>query len=182
MDQKPSLKEIFLVFLKVGAFTFGGGYAMIPLFRHEMVVKRHWLTEEGFNDALILSQGAPGAIAVNIAVHAGFSLRGIVGSLSAVLGVTLPSFLVILTIALLLPRVRENPIVVSAFKGLRPAILALILYATVGIGRRTSRHFTPTLVSGLALLGLLFGLHPAIVLVAAGLWGILASKPGVKNG
>ncbi|MEW6081848.1 MAG: chromate transporter [Bacillota bacterium] len=180
MTIEPTIPRLLLVFLRVGAFTFGGGYAMVPLIRQQLV--RHgWLSEEEFTDLLGLAQGAPGPIAVNTAVYAGLALKGLAGAGMAVLGVILPSFLVILAIAMLMPGLREYPLVTSAFYGLRPAVVALIASAAFQVGRRVLRGWHNTLIGLLAFTGLYLNLHPALVVTAFGLWGLAAPVLGVKK-
>ena len=93
------LLEMFLTFFKIGAFTFGGGYAMIPIIQDEISVKRDWMKEEEFLDALAMAQGSPGAIAVNTSIYVGYKLKGVRGAIVATLGTVLPSFLIMLIIA-----------------------------------------------------------------------------------
>ena len=119
MEKRVPLWQIFAVFAKIGAFTIGGGYAMIPLIQAELS-RRGWLPEEELPDIVALSQSAPGVMAVNISIFAGHRLRGVRGSLAATLGSILPSFLIILAIALFFTAFRDNPWVERAFKGIRP--------------------------------------------------------------
>lgn len=121
--------KLFSSFLRIGAFTFGGGWAMISLIRKEVVENRCWIREEEFLDLLAVAQSLPGILAVNISVAVGDKLRGMKGSVAAALGTILPSFLIILTIAIFLtPDLIQNNRVVSAiFSGIRPAVVALIV-------------------------------------------------------
>ena len=126
MEKKPvSLWQIFTVFAKIGAFTIGGGYAMIPLIQDEMA-RRGWISEEELPDIVALSQSAPGVLAVNISIFAGYRLRGVKGSIAATLGSITPSFCIILAIAMLFTAFKDNPWVIKAFKGIRPVVIALI--------------------------------------------------------
>ena len=125
--------DIFWSFLKIGAFTFGGGYAMIPLIQHEVIHRRRWIEERDFLDLLTLAQTAPGPIALNTAVFVGYKRRGYLGALSAILGVIVPSFLVILVVAIFFASIRDNAYVDAAFKGMRPAVVALIVAPIVGL-------------------------------------------------
>ena len=120
-----SLWKIFFVFAKIGAFTIGGGYAMLPIIRDE-IVKRGWLKEEDFIDIIALAQAAPGLLAVNISIFTGHKLRGTFGSIVATLGSILPSFLIILIIAMAFSGYQDNPTVIRIFKGIRPVVVALI--------------------------------------------------------
>lgn len=132
----PSLWELFWVFAKIGAFTFGGGYAMIALIEREIVAKRKWMDQEEFTDSLTIAQSAPGLLAVNISIFVGYKLFKNKGSVVATVGSCLPSFLMILAIALFFASFRENLYVEKFFKGLRPAVVALIAVPVFTMVRR----------------------------------------------
>ena len=135
MTQKVSLWQIFAVFAKIGAFTIGGGYAMIPIIQRELS-KRGWISDEELPDIVALSQSAPGVMAVNISIFAGYRLRGVKGSIAATLGSILPSFLIILAIAMFFSAFRDNPLVERAFKGIRPVVIALIAVPMLNMARK----------------------------------------------
>ena len=135
MEKKVSLWQIFMVFAKIGAFTIGGGYAMIPLIQAEMS-RRGWISDDELPDIVALSQSAPGVMAVNISIFAGHKLRGFKGSVAATLGSITPSFLIILAIAMFFTAFRDNPWVERAFKGIRPVVVALIAVPTVTMARK----------------------------------------------
>ena len=132
---KASLWTIFISFLKIGAFTFGGGYAMIPLIAAEMIDRRGWLTREEFLGQLTLAQSIPGPIALNTAVFVGYKTRGVKGAVAALLGVVIPSFLIILLIATSFADFKDNNVVVAAFKGMRPAVVALIAAPLINMAK-----------------------------------------------
>ena len=115
------LTTIFVSFLKIGMFTFGGGYAMLPLIERELITKRKWIEQKEFLDLLTLAQSVPGPIAVNTAVFVGYKVRGLRGAAAALLGTVTPSFVIILVIAIFFAGIRQNPVVDAAFKGMRPA-------------------------------------------------------------
>lgn len=119
--------KLFISFFKIGAFTFGGGWAMIPLIEREVVDKQNWIKREDFVDALAIAQSLPGVLAVNISILIGNKLRGLKGCLTATLGTILPSFLIILAIAIWFVQTYDNPVVERIFKGIRPAVVALIV-------------------------------------------------------
>ncbi|MCH5328491.1 MAG: chromate transporter [Coprobacter sp.] len=119
--------RLFLTFFKIGAFTFGGGWAMISIIEREVVDKYNWLTKEEFVDALAISQSLPGILAVNISIMVGNKLKGVKGSIAATLGTVLPSFILILLIATFFAQSYDNPTVERIFKGIRPAVVALIV-------------------------------------------------------
>ena len=123
------LKNLFRTFAKIGAFTFGGGWAMISIIEREVVTKHHWLEKEEFLDLLAVAQSMPGILAVNISVVVGDKLRGLGGAVAAALGTIMPSFLIILAIAIFLTpeAITSNPTLTAIFKGIRPVVVALIL-------------------------------------------------------
>ncbi len=133
--EKVSLWQIFAVFAKIGAFTIGGGYAMIPIIQNEMA-RRGWISEEELPDIVALSQSAPGVMAVNISIFAGYRMRGVKGSIAATLGSITPSFLFILAIAMLFTTFKDNPWVEKAFKGIRPVVISLIAVPMVKMAKK----------------------------------------------
>ena len=126
------IKIIYHLF-KIGAFTFGGGFAMIPIIQQEMVEKNNWIKDEDFLDIISVAQSAPGPIAVNASVYVGYKIKGLPGALVAAGGTVLPSFLTILLIAIFFSRFSENIIIQKIFLGIRPAVVALILSAIYGL-------------------------------------------------
>lgn len=118
--------QLFWTYLKIGTFTLGGGYAMLPLIQREVVDRKGWIDEEEFLNMIALAQAAPGLIAVNSAIFIGWRIGGWRGVAGAVLGAVLPSFLIILAIAMVFREWKELPAVEAAFKGIRPAVVALI--------------------------------------------------------
>jgi len=114
--------QIFLSFFKIGAFTIGGGYVMIPLIEKEVVERRRWIEREEFTEMLTLAQSAPGPISINSAVFVGYKTLGLGGMITAVLGTVIPSFVVILLVAMFFTDIRENPTVERIFRGIRPAV------------------------------------------------------------
>lgn len=163
--------ELFITFFKIGATTFGGGYAMLPIIKREVVENRDWLNDEEFIDVLAVAQSSPGAVAVNSAVFIGQKLQGFPGAIAALLGAVLPSFIVILTIAMFFTRFTEHPVAVAAFAGIRPAIAALIAAAVIKIGKPVfTRRRNVILMVSFLLLSLFLDFHPvAIILLGAGL-------------
>jgi Chromate transport protein ChrA len=147
-----SLWRIFCVFAKIGAFTIGGGYAMIPIIRDELV-KRGWLTDEELPDIIALAQSAPGILAVNMSIFAGHKLRGTKGSIAATLGSVLPSFLIILLIAMVFSGYKDNPVVERIFKGIRPVVVSLIIVPMINMARKGNKTWWAWLISGITLVG-----------------------------
>ena len=129
------LLELFIVFLKLGTFTIGGGIAMLPLLQNSMIHEKKWFTEEEFVDIVAVCQGLPGVVAVNMATYVGFKKKGLLGSLIATLGVLLPSFLIILIIAGSLNAIGDSHIVNGAMAGFRAAALGLVLVSVFQLGK-----------------------------------------------
>ncbi len=150
MEKKVSLWQIFAVFAKIGAFTIGGGYAMIPIIQAEMQ-RRGWIPEEDLPDIVALSQSAPGVMAVNISIFAGHKMRGIKGSIAATLGSITPSFLIILAIAMFFSAFKDNPWVVRAFMGIRPVVIALIVVPMVNMAQKSCKTWWAWLLAVTAL-------------------------------
>ena len=173
------LLDIFWSFLKIGAFTFGGGYAMIPLIQHEVIHRRRWIEERDFLDLLTLAQTAPGPIALNTAVFVGYKRRGYLGALSAILGVIVPSFLVILVVAIFFASIRDNAYVDAAFKGMRPAVVALIVAPIVGL-TKGMRWWLVAVALAVALVVWHFGISPVWFLIAGAVMGacVVARRGG----
>lgn len=133
-----SLWQIFGVFAKIGTFTIGGGYAMIPIIEDELQ-KRGWIKPEEIDDVIVLAQSAPGLLAVNMAIFSGYKIRGIKGSLAATLGAVLPSFVIILAIAMVFTSFKENTIIQRIFQGIRPVAVALILVPAVNMAKKGNK-------------------------------------------
>ena len=173
------LLDIFWSFLKIGAFTFGGGYAMIPLIQHEVIHRRRWIEERNFLDLLTLAQTAPGPIALNTAVFVGYKRCGYLGALSAIMGVILPSFLVILVVAIFFASIRDNAYVDAAFKGMRPAVVALIVAPIVGL-TKGMRWWLVAVALAVALVVWHFGISPVWFLIAGAVMGacVVARRGG----
>ena len=150
MERKVSLWQIFAVFAKIGAFTIGGGYAMIPIIQAEMS-KRGWISDEDLPDIVALSQSAPGVLAVNISIFAGHRLRGVKGSIAATLGSILPSFCIILAIAIFFTAFKDNPWVEKSFKGIRPVVISLIAVPMVNMARKSCKSWWTWLLAVAAL-------------------------------
>lgn len=166
------LFQLFYIFLKIGAFTIGGGYAMIPLIEAEIVTKKGWVAKEDFLDLLAIAQSAPGVFAVNIAIFIGYRLRGVRGCIVTALGAILPSFLIILCIALFFLRFKENPTVEAIFRGIRPAVVALIAAPTFNLAKAAKiNRYTIWIPIISALLIWLLGFSPIWIILLAGIGG-----------
>ena len=166
------LIEILKSFLKIGAFTFGGGYAMIPIIQYEVVNRRNWLNEQEFVELLTIAQAAPGPISLNTAVFVGYKCKGYKGALAAIIGVVIPSFVIILLVAMFFHTMRDNRWVDAAFRGMRPAVVALIVAPIVGLTK--GLHWVLIAVAAAtALVVWYFGISPVLLLIAGAVGGAL---------
>ena len=158
--------DIFTCFAKIGAFTIGGGYAMIPIIQKEVVDKRGWISEEDFMDILAISQSAPGILAVNISIFLGHKLKGTKGSIVATLGSTLPSFTIILLIAMFFAGYQDNPTIMAIFKGIRPVVVSLIAVPMINMAKKAKLNFyTGSLAVITALLIIFMKVSPLYILL-----------------
>lgn len=164
---------LFLTFMKIGLFTIGGGYAMLPLIQRE-VVNRRWMTKEEFIDIFSVAQSLPGIFAVNISIFVGYRLKKKMGGFICALGTILPSFLIILLIALFFTQVKDNVWVEKAFMGLRPAVVALIAVPCLTTARSIKLSYKLMIVPvAAALLIWQGGVSPAWIILAAIVGGLL---------
>lgn len=171
------LVRIFWSFFKIGPVTFGGGYAMIPLFQKEIVDKNGWLEDKDVAEVFAVSQSIPGAIGINTAVFVGYRISGIRGALAALAGVLLPTFLIVVGLCIAFLEVRSNPKIDAAFIGIRPAVVALIAYAGLQIGRVSIKDKTTLFLAIASLLVLVVtGMNP-ILIIAAGIIAGLVLVP-----
>lgn len=163
-----------MTFIKIGAFTFGGGWAMIPIIEREVVDRHKWISREDFLDLLTITQSLPGILAVNMAVLVGNKLRGIKGSVVAALGTIIPSFVMILLIAIFFVRIYDNPTVVSIFKGIRPAVVALIVVPVLTTAKSARiNRFTIIIPLAVALAIYSGGVSPIFCILLGGIGGYL---------
>ena len=128
--------ESFRTFFKIGIFTLGGGYAMIPLIEEEVVNRHRWVSKDELLDLIAISQSCPGVFAINIAIFIGYKLKKVRGAVATALGTALPSFLIILAIAMFFQQFKDNPVVAAMFRGIRPAVVALIAVPTFNLGKQ----------------------------------------------
>lgn len=166
--------ELFFVFFKIGTFTLGSGLAMMPQIKKELVTRRHWLDEDEFIDIVAVTQSAPGPIAVNLAVFLGLRIAGVKGLIATALGSILPSFIIILLIAMLFQGIQNDPLFVAAFKAIKPASVALILVPVFTIAKRTGvlgvKFIIPVII---ALLITFTPLSPIYIVLTSIVIGIL---------
>ena len=168
------LKTLFYTFLRIGLFTLGGGYAMIPLIEAEVVDKRRWIDKTLFMDLIAVAQSCPGVFAINLSIFIGYRLRGVKGAALATLGTALPSLLIILAVAMFFQNFQNVPWVAATFAGIRPAVVALIAIPTWNMARRAGINLMNCWIPiGSAMLIWLLGVNPIYIILAAGVGGYL---------
>lgn len=175
--------ELFWIFFKIGAFTLGGGYAMVPLIQNQVVEKKKWIKKEEFVDMLALAQSSPGALAVNTAVFVGYKVKGLAGGLITAFGSLLPSIVIIWILASFFTNFQNNIYIIKAFKGIRPMVVALIGVSVYTIGKQAKiNKVTVWLVLLTALLVSYFKFPPiGIIVLGAVLGNIVMGMKGGKN-
>ncbi|MGN1091271.1 MAG: chromate transporter [Alphaproteobacteria bacterium] len=168
--------ELFAAFFKVGLFTFGGGYAMLPLLQKE-VVKKGWTTDEELMDYYAIGQVTPGIIAINVSTFVGFKVKGFWGACATMLGMVMPSFLIITTLALGLSKLWNNEIIVHAFKGIGLVIPALIFPVVLKMAKKGITDFITFFVF-VSAFGLCFckEISPLIIVLCAALFGFVFER------
>lgn len=172
--------ELFLVFFRIGLFTLGGGYAMVPLIEREVVEKKRWIESDDFLNVLAVAQSLPGPIAVNTAVFVGYKTRKLPGSLVGLLGTVLPSFICMVVIASFFVGIRDNPTVAAVFTGIRPAVAALIAASVWSLGKKARlTWWSGGLALAAALAVWLGGVSPAWIVLGLAFVGAMfpLSKP-----
>lgn len=166
--------ELFKTFFKIGLFTLGGGYAMIPLIEEEVVNRHRWVSKEEMLDLIAIAQSCPGVFAINIAIFIGYKLKNTRGAIATALGTALPSFIIILLIAMFFQQFKENKVVAAIFRGIRPAVVALIAVPTFNLARRAQLNkFTLWIPIASALLIWLMGVSPIWIIIVAAIGGLL---------
>ena len=182
MNKKAGLLDLFLTFARIGGFTFGGGYAMLPMLQKEVVEEKKWTTEEELLDYYAVGQCTPGIIAVNVATFIGQKTRGVIGGIVATLGVVAPSFVIILAIASLINRFSEITVVAHALAGIRVAVAALIVSAIIKLWKKGVKDLLGIIiVAAVVLLSLLLNVSPIIIVVVAMLFGIVYGRAAGKE-
>lgn len=167
--------SLFLTFLKIGAFTFGGGYAMIPLIQQEAAEKKKWISEEDIMDIVAIAESTPGPLAVNTATFVGYKTAGNTGAALATLGVVLPSFLIILAISFVLRQFERLQIVKAAFFGIRAGVLALIIRAMLSMYRQCPKDAVSYGIMAFAFVGsALMGWNVLLIILLSAAAGLTA--------
>jgi len=166
--------KLFLAFLKIGAFGFGGGYAMLPLIEREIVTNNHWLSYREFIDIIAISQMTPGPIAINSATFVGYKMGGFLGSAAATLGVVTFSFILVTIATHYVEKFKESKALKSVLLGMKPAMIGLIISAFISLGSKSYLDVKSVIIGGI-IGALLFSkkVHPIMAIVLSGVLGLV---------
>ena len=176
------LWELFITFSKIGAFTFGGGYAMLSLLQKEIVENHKWASEEELLDYYAIAQCTPGVIAVNTATFIGAKRAGILGGIFATLGLLLPSIIIITTIAAFINNFLEYEIVQHILGGIRVAVTVLIINSVITMSKKSMTDVICIIIASVSfLLSLIFSMSPIFIVLAAGATGLILRRGGNKK-
>ena len=176
-----TLLSVFGVFFRIGAFTFGGGYAMIPLIQKEAVEKKKWITDDDILEIIAIAESTPGPIAINSATFVGYRVAGFLGALAGTLGVVLPSFVLILALSYVLQEFQEFPVVQYAFTGIRAGVLALLCKALWTMYKKSPKGWAGYVVMGAAFVLTavnkfgIFKINMIFVIIGCAVFGLVTS-------
>lgn len=174
---KASIASLFSTFFKIGVVTFGGGYAMIPMIESEVVDKKKWIERDQFLDLIAIAQTCPGVFAINISTFIGYKMRKEFGACMSALGAALPSFIIILLIATVFRQFQDVPWVAACFRGIRPAVVALIAVPTFNLAKSAKINFMNCWIPIIsALLIWALGVNPVLIIIAAAFGGYLYGR------
>lgn len=168
------LIKLFISFFKIGLFSFGGGYAMLPLIKQEVIMNHNWMTSKEFVDVLAISEVTPGPFAVNSATFLGNKVAGFSGALVATLGVILPSFIVMTILMISINKYKDSPYINWFFEGIRPVVIGLILAAAISVGKDTFIDIKSIVLGIIAFY--LVGIkekNPILIIILSGIIGII---------
>ncbi len=169
--------DTFRTFFKIGMVTFGGGYAMIPIIQREVVENHKWTTEQELLDLIAIAQSCPGVFAINISIFIGYKLRKVKGAICTALATALPSFIIILLIAMFFHQFEDNRVVQAIFRGIRPAVVALIAVPTFNLAKSAKINLANCWIPiGCALAIWAMGVSPILIILIAGIAGCVYGK------
>lgn len=169
--------DTFRTFFKIGMVTFGGGYAMIPIIQREVVENHKWTTEQELLDLIAIAQSCPGVFAINISIFIGYKLRKVKGAICMALATALPSFIIILLIAMFFHQFEDNRVVQAIFRGIRPAVVALIAVPTFNLAKSAKINLANCWIPiGCALAIWAMGVSPILIILIAGIAGYVYGK------
>lgn len=179
-----TMLQLFFTFLKIGTFTFGGGYAMIPLIQNEVVNNKKWLSDKDISDIIAIAETTPGPIAINAATFVGYKTKGFKGALAATIGVVLPSFFIIILIALVLNKYMGYTVVANAFWGIRLAVIVLMGKALISMFIQCPKNVVSISLAIMTIvLSIFFSLNILMIVIGAAIVGIIYNqiKTGTKK-
>ena len=180
----PAILDLFFTFAKIGLFTFGGGYAMIPIIENTCVERKKWITDEEMMNMTVIAESTPGPIAINCSTYVGFKQKGFIGAVAATLGVILPSFCIIFLISLFLDNFLEITFIASAFKGIKAAVGILIVDAAVKMFKKIKKNVFSVTVTASAFAALLlidyfsWNISSVVLLIAAAIVSVAVCLMG----
>lgn len=175
-SKSKKIFQLFLVFLKIGAFTFGGGYAMIPIIQKEIVENKKWITDDDILEIIAIAESTPGPIAINSATFVGYRVAGFFGAMFSTLGVVLPSFVIILLISFVLREFQDIPAVQYAFNGIRAGVLALLIKALVSMYKKAPKGLISYIVMGASfIITAFFDINVLFVIIGCAVFGLVTS-------
>lgn len=174
MNRFKKALKLFATFFKIGAFTFGGGYAMIPLIQHEVSEKNNWITDDDILEIVAISESTPGPIAINTATFVGYRICGVLGSAAATLGVVIPSFIIILAVSFVLNQFQNLKAVKYAFMGIRAGVLALVLKGLVSMFKKCQKTYVSYIVIVFAaIVGAFTDINVFLIIIVSALFGLV---------
>ncbi|MHA6483548.1 chromate transporter [Paenibacillus sp. strain BS8-2] len=177
--------ELFITFLKIAPSTFGGGFAVMPAMEREVVEKKQWLKGDDIADIFAVAQSIPGAVAINSATFIGYRMAGIRGAIAALLGMLLPTFLIIVALSFVFLQVKDNPKVEAAFMSIRATIVALITFAAIKYGKKALVDKSSAVLICATVIVLFVGsnyIHPMLVIIGGAAAGIVIQSAKAKLG
>ena len=175
-NRGKALWQLFSTFFRIGAFTFGGGYAMIPLIQRETVENRKWVTDDDILEIIAIAESTPGPIAINSATFVGYRTCGVLGAACATLGVVLPSFVIILLISFVLEQFQELKAIQYAFNGIRAGVLALLFKALWGMYKKSPKGWAAYVVIGAAfVLSAFLKINVLFVIIFCAVFGLVTA-------
>lgn len=175
---KEKLKKVFqlfITFIKIGAFTFGGGYAMVPLIQRETVEKKKWINDDDILEIVAIAESTPGPIAVNSATFVGYKTAGVLGAAAATIGVVLPSFTIIYFISFVIDIFENNTAVKYAFSGVRAGVLALIIKALWTMSKKSAKNIISFIITAFAFVFAALNINVIYIILACAVTGIVSS-------
>lgn len=175
---KEKLKKVFqlfITFIKIGAFTFGGGYAMVPLIQRETVEKKKWINDDDILEIVAIAESTPGPIAVNSATFVGYKTAGVLGAAAATIGVVLPSFTIIYFISFVIDKFENNTAVKYAFSGIRAGVFALIIKALWAMSKKNAKNIISFIITAFAFIFAALNINVIYIILACAVTGIVSS-------